>query len=160
MIRPLQYGDAKSLASIYNYYILNSIATFEEVIIDEQEMQGRIETHDKRFPWLIYEIDHAAVGYAYAAPWKNRSAYRYSAECSIYIDINHLGKGIGTELYSALFEKLGALDLHTVFAGISLPNEASVAVHEHFGFEKVAHYKEIGFKFNKWIDVGYWQLKL
>jgi phosphinothricin acetyltransferase len=95
------------------------------------------------------------VGYAYASPWAGRCSYRFSVETTIYLNVKAKGRGIGSELYSELIKKLKALNYHVIIGSITLPNEASVALHEKFGFEKVAHYKEIGFKYNRWLDVGY-----
>ncbi len=100
------------------------------------------------------------VGYAYATPWKPRSAYRFSVEASVYVDFAHMGWGTGSLLYGQLLSVLQEKQIHMVIAGISLPNEASVALHEKFGFRKVAHFPEVGFKFGSWIDVGYWQRAL
>ena len=97
------------------------------------------------------------VGYAYAGRWHDRSAYRYSVETTIYLDADHLGKSIGSGLYAALLQQLKERGMHVAIGGIALPNPGSVALHEKLGFRKVAHYGEVGFKFNRWIDVGYWQ---
>jgi phosphinothricin acetyltransferase len=99
-------------------------------------------------------------GYAYATKWKERSAYRYSVEISVYVDRERQGQGWGTKLYQALFTQLQKLDIHLAIGGITLPNDASIALHEKFGMIKVAHFQEIGFKFEQWLDVGYWQLEL
>ncbi|HEV8248126.1 MAG TPA: GNAT family N-acetyltransferase, partial [Polyangiaceae bacterium] len=97
------------------------------------------------------------VGYAYATRWRTRPAYRFSTEITVYLDPECRRLGIGSRLYEELLAKLQARGVHAAMAGIALPNEASVALHEKFGFSKVAHFKEVGFKFNTWIDVGYWQ---
>ena len=111
-------------------------------------------------PWLIAERDARVVGYAYAARWHSRSAYRFSAEITVYVDASQTRTGVGSRLYDQLFPILRARGIHAVVAGISLPNESSVVLHERFGLTKVAHFKEVGFKFNRWIDVGYWQRTL
>ena len=116
---------------------------------------GKFESH--KDPCHIE--DNQIIGYAYASKWKERSAYRFSAETSVYLDINQIGKGIGSKLYEYLLNEIKKLEIHSVIGGISLPNKPSQLLHEKFGYKKVAHYKEIGFKFNQWIDVGYWQLK-
>lgn len=158
MIREVSIKDAKAITDIYNYYIRNSVANLEETEIDESFFNDKILKDATRFPWLVYEKDHKIIGFAYASEWKARSGYKKSAELTVYLHHNNASKGIGTRLYKAVIDRLKEMDVHAVVGGISLPNEASVRLHEKFGFEKVAHYKEIGYKFNKWVDVGYWQL--
>ena len=154
-------SDAEAIARIYNHYILNTVVTFEEQTVSADEMAGRVKAVEAAsFPWLVCEHAGQIVGYAYANKWNARSAYRYSAECTVYLDPARTGQGFGTALYDALFAILRDKKMHTVIGGIALPNEASVAIHEKFGLKKVAHYQEVGFKFNRWIDVGYWQVTL
>ncbi len=160
MIRSAKLKDAKSIIDIYNYYILHSGATFEEKQIDEAEMCVRINISDKRFPWLVFEENKQVLGYAYAGAWKGRSAYLHTVEISVYLQASAVQKGIASQLYTELLKRLQYQNIHAVIAGIALPNEASIALHEKFGFEKIAHFKEVGFKFGKWMDVGYWQLLL
>ena len=97
------------------------------------------------------------VGYAYATKWNRRSAYRFSAEVTVYLDHGRRGRGIGSKLYQQLLPTLQLSGIHVAIGGIALPNNASVALHEKLGFQKVAQFREVGFKFNKWIDVGYWE---
>lgn len=156
MIRKATIKDAKAITNIYNYYVKNDIATFAEELIPVKETEENIES---AIIWLVYIEDNQIIGYAYASKWKERSAYRFSAETSVYLDINQIGKGIGSKLYEYLLNEIKKLEIHSVIGGISLPNKPSQLLHEKFGYKKVAHYKEIGFKFNQWIDVGYWQLK-
>ena len=156
MIRHATTADAESICDIYNYYVLNTIVTFEEEPVTVQDMQGRIETTTEKYPWLVYEEGNQVMGYAYAALWKSRCSYRHSLESTIYLRIGQERKGIGKALYGALFEKLSGNEVHAVIGGISLPNEGSVALHEKFGFEKVAQFREVGYKYNRWIDFGYW----
>lgn len=158
MIRPITLNDTEQICDIYNYYIKNTIITFEEDIVSNNEMKKRIEEVICSFPWLVSEEKNEITGYAYLHPWKNRSAYKYSIESSVYIRNGHHGKGIGTNLYKELFKIIEEREIHAIIAGIALPNERSIRLHEKFGFKKVAHLKEVGFKFNKWIDVGYWEL--
>jgi phosphinothricin acetyltransferase len=108
----------------------------------------------------VCEEEGELVGYAYAAPWRSRSAYRFSVETSVYLHTRYRGRGVGTALYEVLLVDLRARGLHAAMAGISLPNEASERLHRRFGFAKVAHLKEVGYKFDRWIDVAYWQLLL
>lgn len=156
-IRPAKAQDSEQLANIYNHYIRDTIVTFEEVEITSQEMQRRLKAIPTSLPWLVYESQKEVIGYAYASPWKKRRGYRFAVESSIYLHYQHLGKGIGTQLYQTLFEQLQALDIHTIIGGVALPNAGSVYLHEKLGFQKVAHFYEVGYKFDQWIDVGYWQ---
>ena len=162
MIRPAQPSDAKAIAELYNHYILHSHATFETEPIDEAEMGMRIKrVQDKlKLPWNVLEIDEKVVGYAYATQWKPRVAYARTVETSVYVDKDQFGKGYGKALYNELIGRLKAEGFHALLGGISLPNDGSVTLHEKLGFQKVAHFKETGFKFDQWIDVGYWELIL
>lgn len=160
MIRPVSLSDAEVICGIYNYYILNTTITFEEDPLNVDEVISRIQKITPNFPWLVYEEESIIKGYTYAGKWKERSAYRYSVETGIYIGPNYINQGIGTQLKGKLIKKLKEKSIHSILCGIALPNPASIALCEKFGFEKVAHLKEIGYKFNKWIDVGYWELIL
>jgi L-amino acid N-acyltransferase YncA len=158
-IRPADPDDAVDIAYIYNYYIATSHCTFEIEPIDELEMQKRMrEATTAGYPFLVAEDGDEIVGYAYAHEYKSREAYRHSVEVSVYVRPGHDGRRVGTTLYDALFSELAAGDFRAVIAGISLPNDASVHLHEKFGFNKVAHFREVGRKFDRWIDVGYWEL--
>jgi len=106
------------------------------------------------------EEDGVVTGYAYASAWKTRSAYRFSVESTVYVAADHCGRGIGTRLYRALIAALREQNVHYVTGGIALPNPASVALHERLGFRKNGHFSEVGFKFGRWVDVGYWELIL
>jgi L-amino acid N-acyltransferase YncA len=158
MIRSATQSDAAALAQIYNHYILNTIITFEEEAISASEMAERIaEVQKYTLPWLVLEEGEVLLGYAYASRWKARSAYRFSVETTVYLAQGQGGHGYGTQLYARLFAELAACGVHAAIGGIALPNPASVALHEHFGMDKIAHFKEVGFKFGQWIDVAYWQ---
>jgi len=153
--------DAASIASIYNHYVLNSAITFETDAVTPDEIASRIrEVTGAGLPWVIAERNGRVAGYAYASKWKGRCAYRFSVESSVYIDAEYTRQGIGAELYDALLARLRCGNTHVVIGGIALPNEGSVALHERLGFRKVAHFSEVGFKFERWIDVGYWQITL
>lgn len=158
MIRHISVSDTQSIADIYNYYILNSTVTFEEEKVTIDEIAERIkEVQSADLPWLIAENDSEILGYAFAKKWKERSAYRFAVEISVYVKHTEHGKGWGSLLYEALFDELADTDIHTAIGGITLPNEASVGLHEKFGMKKVAHFHEIGYKFGEWRDVGYWE---
>jgi len=159
VIRPATPQDAADLAAIYNPYIEKTIITFEEQAITPADIAQRVtEVQSAELPWLVAEIGGRVVGYAYASKWKGRCAYRYSVESTVYLNESQTGKGLGTQLYRALLNELAGRKIHAVIGGIALPNEASVKLHERLGFKKVAHFPEVGFKFGRWVDVGYWQL--
>ncbi|HEX7025861.1 MAG TPA: arsinothricin resistance N-acetyltransferase ArsN1 family B [Gammaproteobacteria bacterium] len=161
MIRSAEPDDIKAIAAIYNYYITDTVVSFEETPVAVDEMKVRVnKVLLAGFPWLVAVEGGDVIGYAYACQWNTRTAYKYSAEVSVYLSRAHVSKGWGTRLYDKLFEELKSGSVHTVIGGVALPNPASVALHEKFGMEKVAHYKEVGYKFGRWIDVGYWQKKI
>ncbi|ULQ59162.1 N-acetyltransferase family protein [Brucepastera parasyntrophica] len=160
MIRPVQIQDARELCEIYNYYIENSPVTFEEVPVSEEEMKMRIKSITEKYPWLVWEQREGITGYAYLNLWKERSAYRFSAEDTVYLKTDCEGKGIGSALLSGLINQTAQTGIHAIVAGITLPNEKSVGLHEKMGFRKIAHFSEIGKKFGEWLDVGYWELIL
>ena len=157
-IREAVAQDAEDIAGIYNHYIAHTIITFEEEAVTAADMADRIrEIQSFQLPWLVAEQDNRVVGYAYASKWKGRCAYRFSAEVTVYVSPDHFGKGIGSKLYGRLLPVLRSSGMHAAMGGIALPNEASIRLHEKMGFVKVAQFKEVGFKFDTWIDVGYWQ---
>ena len=159
MIRDATADDAAALATIYNHYVTNTVVTFEEAPLSAQEMAGRItEIQSAGLPFLVSAAEGMSItGYAHASKWKGRCAYRHSAEITVYLDPQHTGRGVGSALYDALLPLLKERGIHAVIGGIALPNDASVALHEKFGLAKVGHFTEVGRKFDRWIDVGYWQ---
>lgn len=161
MLRPATAADAPAIAAIYNHYVVHTIVTFEEEAVSDAEMAQRIaEVGGLNLPWFVWDENGHVLGYAYASRWKSRCAYRYSVESSIYIDKDAVGRGLGRKLYDALIAALRERKIHSVIGGIALPNEASVGISEKLGFQKIGHFKEVGWKFNQWIDVGYWELIL
>jgi phosphinothricin acetyltransferase len=160
MIRTCEARDAAAIAGIYNYYVRETVITFEEASVSADEMTRRIAAVGAKFPWLVAEHDGGVVGWAYATEWRPRSAYRFSVETTVYVAESHHGRGIGAALYRALIEALRQRKLHSAVGGIALPNPASVALHEKLGFRKIAHFAEVGRKLDRWVDVGYWQLLL
>jgi len=159
-VRDVSAGDSARICEIYNHYVESTNISFEEEPVSRQEMERRISAVTHNYPWLVYEEAGEVLGYAYVSRWKERSAYRYTAETTIYVAKGHGGEGIGTKLFQVLFEKVKKLEIHTLMAVIAQPNEKSVALHEKFGFKKAAYFPEVGFKHNAWIDVGYWELIL
>ncbi|MGY6554171.1 MAG: N-acetyltransferase family protein [Wenzhouxiangella sp.] len=160
-VRPARASDCAVLVEIYNHYIQNSTVTFEETPLAPEQMAARLDgVLGRGLPWLVAEGEEDVLGYAYAIPWRERSAYRYSVEVSAYVAPHSVGCGIGTALYAVLLPQLQDLAIHTALAVVPLPNRASAALYEKLGFAKVAHLKEVGFKLGRWVDVGYWQLNL
>lgn len=159
-IRQALPGDAASITVIYNPYIRDTTISFEEEPVTAAAMRERIVSVTRRFPWLVWEEQAEVLGYAYASPWKERSAYRHACETSIYLAPHARGRGIGRALYTALLDELAARGMEVAIGGIALPNPASVALHERLGFRKVAHFDRVGVKFGRHIDVGYWQYHL
>ncbi|HEU4521105.1 MAG TPA: arsinothricin resistance N-acetyltransferase ArsN1 family B [Thermoanaerobaculia bacterium] len=158
ILRAATLSDAPAIAAIYNHYIRETIVTFEEKPVSGADFKRRIdEVFAASFPWLVAADGAGIAGYAYATPWKPRSGYRYSAEVTVYLAPDRGRRGVGTLLYSELFRLLEERGTHAVMGGIALPNQASIALHEKFGMRKVAHFEAVGFKFGRWIDVGYWQ---
>ncbi|MFT3931626.1 MAG: GNAT family N-acetyltransferase [Spongiibacteraceae bacterium] len=161
MIRDAVEADSKAISEIYNYYIRNTVITFEEQDVSAEEISRRIaKVQASGLWWLVIEVDNAIAGYAYCSKWQERSAYRKTVEVSVYLAHSATGKGLGTKLYEELFQRLKNSSFHVVIGGIALPNPASVALHERFNMKKVSHFEEVGYKFSKWVDVGHWQLKL
>ena len=160
-IRAAVLEDAKQIAEIYNHFVLTSTITFEEEPVPVAEIARRVsETQASSLPWLVATRGELIAGFAYAQNWKTRAAYRFSREVTVYVREGLGRSGIGSQLYTQLFAALKAGGAHAVIGGVALPNEASLRLHQKFGFEKVAHFKEVGFKFNRWVDVTYFQLTL
>lgn len=161
VIRDAGVHDAADVALIYNHYVTRTTATFETEIVHPAVMADRIkQCQISGLPWLLAVHGGSLLGYAYAVPWKPRQAYRHSCETTIYLDPGRVGRGIGRQLYQALLERLRQGGCHTAIGGIALPNQASIALHEALGFEKTAHFREVGYKHGRWVDVGYWQTLL
>ena len=158
MIRSIKTSDAKQITEIYNYYVINTLVTFDIEPLSVSEFENRIENF--KYDWLVYEENNKILGYAYAGKWRKKQAYNNTLECTVYLKNGVSGRGIGSTLYSNLIHCCKQKDIKILIGGLTLPNEASIRLHEKFGFEKVAHFKKVGFKFNQWCDVGFWQLEL
>ena len=159
-IRLATTEDADSILDIYRPYVVETAISFEAEGPTIDDMKGRIAKTLSLFPWLISEEDGVITGYAYAGPHRSRCAYSWSVESTVYLRRGCQGKGIGKKLYGELINRLKTQGAFNILGVIALPNEASVGLHESFGFKKIAEFKDIGFKLGKWWDVGYWQLQL
>lgn len=160
-LRDATPDDAEAIVAIYNHFVKNTTISFEEQPVSAAAMRQRIgDVQDAGLPWLLAEVDGKVAGYAYATAWRVRAAYRFSVESSVYLSPQCAGQGLGSALYAGLIARLRQAGAHLAIGGIALPNPASVALHEKMGFEKVAHFSEVGRKFDRWIDVGYWQRTL
>ena len=157
MIRGVEIRDAADIAAIYNYYIRETIITFETEEIDTAEMENRIKKIlEAGYPFIVHEENNKITGYAYVGKFRERSAYSESLETSIYLDINEKGRGIGRKLYKRLIKLSKEAGVHVLIGVVSYPNLASQRLHESVGFEKAGVIKEAGKKFGKYIDVEFW----
>lgn len=159
-IRPALPSDAASILDIYAPYILNTAVSFETEVPSTESFCQRIISNQESYPWLVYESDGRIAGYAYASRHRERTAYQWSVESSVYVDNAFQQKGIATKLYKTLFEILKYQGCRNLYAGITLPNEKSVNFHEKMGFQKIADYTNIGYKLNRWNTVRWYQLPL
>jgi L-amino acid N-acyltransferase YncA len=161
IIRDALPPDAAAIAGIYRPLVEDTFISFELDAPDAAEMRSRMQRVTRGYPWLVAVDSDAVVGYAYASPHRQRAAYASSLDVSVYLACAARGRGVGSALYSALFGVLEqAGTFHRAFAGIALPNDASVALHKKHGFELVGIYREVGRKFGRWIDVAWWQREL
>lgn len=152
--------DAAACAAIYAPHVEGSAVSFEERAPDAGEMAARIERYGASHAWLVAEREGGVVGYAYGTAFNERPAYRWSTSVSVYIAEDARGQGTGRALYEALFERLRERGFRMACAGITLPNAASVGLHESLGFELVGVNREIGWKRGAWHDVGWYQMEL
>ncbi|MDE9365513.1 GNAT family N-acetyltransferase [Luteipulveratus sp. YIM 133132] len=153
-------GDAGACAAIYAPYVTDTAISFETVAPSAEEMAQRIERARRTHAWLVLEEAGAVVGYAYAGPFRERAAYRWSCEVSVYLKQDHGRRGGGRLLYDALLERLVERGYRTAAAGMTLPNAASERFHEAMGFEPVGTYRGIGWKHGRWRDVAWAQKAL
>lgn len=159
-VRQATAGDAEKICEIYNWYVANTIITFELEPILATEMQQRISEKLQKFEWLVGEQSGEIIGYAYAGTFRARAAYDHTVESSIYLDHTKTGQGFGVMLYQALIDRCRELGFKEMIGGAALPNAASVRIHEYLGFEKIGVFARVGYKFGEYIDVGFWQLRL
>jgi L-amino acid N-acyltransferase YncA len=159
-IRFARVEDAAEITAIYRPYVEGTVISFELTPPDDADMAGRIARVIAELPWLVCEEAGAIVGYAYASRHRDRAAYRWSVDTSVYVHEAQRRRGLGHALYTELLVRLRDQGYYTAYAGITLPNAASVALHERFGFEPVGIYRKAGFKLGRWWDVGWWQKPL
>ena len=152
--------DAAACAEIYAPYVLHTAISLEEEPPSVEGFKARIERITAAYPWLMAELDGRSVGFAYGSLHRERAAYRWAADVTVYLADDAKRRGIGRRLYETLFELLVCQGVQIACAGITLPNEASVALHESLGFTPVGIYRRIGFKHGRWHDVGWWQREL
>ncbi len=157
LVRAASARDAAACAAIYAPFVTDGWASFETEAPDASEMARRIADHGASHGWLVAEQPERVVGYAYGSAHRTRQAYRTSCDVAVYVDSAFARQGVGRALYGALLPLLKGRDFHAAFAGIALPNPASIALHEAFGFETIGIYREVGWKMGGWRDVGWWQ---
>jgi L-amino acid N-acyltransferase YncA len=156
MIRLAKSDDAPQIAAIYRPFCEENCVSFELEAPPAAEMAARIEKIGSRFPWLVDDREGVIAGYAYASPHRERAAYRWVVEVTVYVHENFRGQGVGRALYMELFKRLRAQGLFKAYAGILIPNPASQAFHESLGFTLVGVYSKVGYKMGAWLDVGWW----
>ena len=159
-IRGVEIGDAAAVRDIYLPFVADSATSFEVVPPTVSEMEGRIEGLRDQYPWLVFETDERVLGYAYATSHRTRLAYQWCVEVSVYVHSSARHCGVGRALYTALFEILRRQGYVNAYAGITLPNAASVALHESLGFTPIGVFQRVGFKLASWHDVFWLQLRL
>lgn len=153
MIRPVKPADIAAITEIYNWYVTDSVASFETTPLSVEEMQQRIDSIIPRWPYFVYEAEGEVIGFCYAHPWKERAAYCDALETTIYLSRHHVGKGIGRKLIEALIPACREAGAHALIACITGGNEASIELHRKMGFEQVSFFKEVGMKFGRRLDV-------
>lgn len=158
-VRPATAADLPAIQRIYAPLVIDTFASFEESVPDIAELTDRMFARP-RMPWLVAVDAGAVIGYACASRHRQRPAYRWSADSSVYISADHRGRGLGRLLYRQLIAEVTGLGYLTLFAGIALPNEASVGLHEAMGFELLGVFRNVGYKKESWRDVGWWQRPL
>ena len=157
ILRPATAGDAAACAAVYAPYVRDTVITFEVDPPTEAEMADRISAASIRHSWLVMEAEGRVLGYANAGPHMARAAYDRTAFVGIYMAPEACGRGLGRRLYAALIDDLAAKGFHALLGCITMPNDPSVALHLALGFTKVGHFREVGWKQDRWLDVGLWQ---
>lgn len=158
MIRYVKIQDAARIADIYNEYVRHTTVTFEIDAVGLQEMERRVRQISSRYPYLVCEEGGRVIGYCYAHGWKERKAYDRTVETTVYVDPLYRRQGVGILLMRSLIEKCRTAGFHAMVACITEGNAGSIALHEKLGFEKVSHFKEVGYKFGQWIGIVDYEL--
>jgi L-amino acid N-acyltransferase YncA len=159
-VRIARSADAGLIASIYAPYVTDTVISFEAEPPSEIQMRDRIETILRRLPWLVFEQAGVILGYAYASPHAERAGYLWSVDMAVYVAQGAHRRGVGRSLYDRLVNVLRLQEYQNAFAGITLPNQASVGLHEAVGFTPIGVYTSVGFKLGGWHDVGWWGMAL
>lgn len=159
-VRVASAADAEAIQAIYAPVVLGTAISFEEVPPSVEQMRGRLLATLETFPYLVAEQEGVVIGYAYASQHRARAAYRWAVDVTVYIAENARRKGVGRRLYETLLPMLKAMGYRSVYAGIALPNEGSVGLHERIGFRHIGTFPNVGYKHGAWHDVGYWLLNL
>lgn len=157
IVRAATPDDAGACRTIYAPFVTESWVSFEDEVPSEAEMAERIAAYAASHAWLVAELDGRVAGYAYGSPHRTRGAYKTSCDAAVYVDPSFGRQGVGRALYEALFPMLKDTGYHAAFAGIALPNAASIGLHEACGFTPIGIYREVGWKLGGWRDVGWWQ---
>ena len=152
--------DAAAIQAIYAPYCESSAVSFETKAPSVEDMGQRIRRISEQFPWIVGELDHHVLGYAYGCQHRERAAYQWSVDATVYVSPPAQRTGLGRGLYTSLFRILVLQSYYKAYAGITLPNPASVGLHEAMGFKPVGIYRGVGYKLGRWHDVGWWQLSL
>ncbi len=153
-IRAVQLNDCKKLAEIYNYYVVNTSISYEDEAVSASEFSARVQKITKKYPYIVAENDGVVIGYAYASSFRERVAYNYDVELSVYIDKNATSKGTGSLLLSKLIDILKEMNFLKLYSLIDYPNEKSMAIHEKFEFKQTGFLENSGYKFDKWLNVA------
>jgi phosphinothricin acetyltransferase len=159
-VRSATDDDLVRVREVVNHYIEHSVFNFRTEPQSIDEMRALWARRHDRFPWLVAVVDGRVAGVAYAGPWNERDAYRWTVESTIYVDPSTHRRGVGDALYTELLDRLRRQGFHSAVAVIALPNDPSVRLHERHGFARAGHLREAGFKHDAWHDVGFWQCVL
>ena len=160
MVRPLVDTDIEAILNIYNYYVTNTVATFDIAPIDYNTYVAKVKSITANYPFFVFEVHNEILGFAYASQFRPKPAYDFAVEATVYVAHNAHGKHIGSALYDVLLGKLKTTNIRSVLGVLTLPNTPSEHLHKKFGFTCVGHLKAVGYKFNQWHDVGIFQLQL
>lgn len=160
MIRKVSLQDAEAITNIYNRYVTQSVVTFETEVVQAEEMHSRIVRISSRYPYFVYEIAGEIIGYCYAHAWKEKAAYQYTVETTVYISPDYKGRGLGKQLMERLIGACREKGYRALIACITKGNEASISLHSKLGFKQVSRFEKVGLKFNRWLDVVDYELLL